>query len=390
MFIIIGFILTILVSVVNGVRLVVSKEVQESTNAKYRIACYFIAFACFGLAIGNIAHILRNGLEYAPIEVCSMISLSISVFQALLVTAAMIMLYTNRNVVVKKFIIHAIPLLLFSVAYIVAIQFQENQKSANISDFIAAAHYNVPSAIRLFYFLFYIVQLILFTIIFFRERSRYISYAVPAIATASKVIRLEWVKYAFLVALLEGILSISIMIIPSYTTEMIFRVVTFLFYLVFPIYYINYSRTYNRVKAMLDNTENEMSHVIVEENNGMDQILTRLVMQNNELFKKCEAYIVQEKCYLNPELKVETIVTELGTNRTYLANAIKQNTGQTIGEFILSQRLKHAQDMLKDEQFKKVKIEDIAIRSGFNSLRTFHRNFKASFGITPEEYRKKY
>ena len=141
---------------------------------------------------------------------------------------------------------------------------------------------------------------------------------------------------------------------------------------------------------MLDNTENEMSHVIVEENNGMDQILTRLVMQNNELFKKCEAYIVQEKCYLNPELKVETIVTELGTNRTYLANAIKQNTGQTIGEFILSQRLKHAQDMLKDEQFKKVKIEDIAIRSGFNSLRTFHRNFKASFGITPEEYRKKY
>ena len=111
MFIIIGFILTILVSVVNGVRLVVSKEVQQSTNAKYRIACYFIAFACFGLAIGNIAHILRNGLEYAPIEVCSMISLSISVFQALLVTAAMIMLYTNRNVVVKKFIIHAIPFL---------------------------------------------------------------------------------------------------------------------------------------------------------------------------------------------------------------------------------------------------------------------------------------
>ncbi|MBP5423545.1 MAG: helix-turn-helix transcriptional regulator [Paludibacteraceae bacterium] len=390
MFIVIGFILTVLVSVVNGVRLVVSKEVQQSTNTKYRIACYFIAFACFGLAIGNIAHILRNGLEYAPIEVCSMISLSISVFQALLVTAAMVMLYTNRNVVVKKFIIHAIPFLLFSVAYIVAIQFQENQKSANISDFIAAAHYNVPSAIRLFYFIFYIVQLILFTIIFFRERSRYISYAVPAIATASKVIRLEWVKYAFLVALLEGILSISIMIIPSYVTEMIFRVVTFLFYLVFPIYYINYSRTYNRVKAMLANTENETSHVIVEENNGMDQILTRLVMQNNELFKKCEAYIVQEKCYLNPELKVESIVTELGTNRTYLANAIKQNTGQTIGEFILSQRLKHAQDMLKDEQFKKVKIEDIAIRSGFNSLRTFHRNFKASFGITPEEYRKKY
>ena len=94
------------------------------------------------------------------------------------------------------------------------------------------------------------------------------------------------------------------------------------------------------------------------------------------------------KCYLNPDLRVDSLVTELGTNRTYLANAIKQNTGQTIGEFVLFYRLKHAQEMLRDEQYKKTKIEEIAILSGFKSLRTFYRNFKNTFGLTPEEYRK--
>ena len=388
MFVEIGFIATILVGLINGVRLVVDKNVQQATYTKYKTTCRLIAIACVGLAIGNVAHILRNGLVYAPIEVCSIISLMISSTQSVLITASLIMLYTSKNFVVKKHIIHLIPLILLTVAYFIAIQFQENQKSTNISEFMDAVHYNVPSAIRFAYFVFYILQLIVLTIGFFRERSHYIEHAIPAIVTASKVVRLEWVKFAFLTALLEGVLAISIMIIPSYTTEVIFRIVTFLFYLVFPIYYINYSKTYSRIKEMLDNTILDTSKKDDEEEDGMDQILTRLVLQNNELFKKCEEYVVNGKCYLNPDLRVESLVTELGTNRTYLANAIKQNTGQTIGEFVLFYRLKHAQKMLRDEQYKKTKIEEIAILSGFKSLRTFYRNFKNTFGLTPEEYRK--
>ena len=69
MFVEIGFIATILVGLINGVRLVVDKNVQQATYAKYKTTCRLIAFACVGLAIGNVAHILRNGLVYAPIEV---------------------------------------------------------------------------------------------------------------------------------------------------------------------------------------------------------------------------------------------------------------------------------------------------------------------------------
>lgn len=390
---------TIFISFISGTRLVTYKGIRNSTYTKYKIVCYILAAACFCLGIFNIIHIVKNGFVYIQLPSCSIISLTISASQSFLFTAALIPLYTNKKILFRKYALHSIPMIFFPIAYFISIQFEENLHTSSINDIIYAIQIkNIPSIIRAAFCVTYFLQMGIFTRLFFKVRKEYLCYAETVAQTTSKSIRLEWVKYAFLSALLEGILAIVFVTTPTLVTETIFRAITSLFYLVFPIYYIDYSNTYNSIKEMLQNTVKDENGENIDlkessslnfsgDNSGIDQMLSNVIVRNNELFRKAQIYIVEEKHYTNPDLKIETILTELGTNRIYLTNAIKQNTNQTISEFILTCRIDYAKELLRDSHSQQ-KIEEIAQSSGFNSLRTFYRNFKSKTGVTPEEYRK--
>jgi AraC-like DNA-binding protein len=49
--------------------------------------------------------------------------------------------------------------------------------------------------------------------------------------------------------------------------------------------------------------------------------------------------------------------------------------------------LEKAKEILDDSGFEGC-IEDVAIRSGFNSVSTFRRSFQKKYGCTPSQYRK--
>ena len=59
----------------------------------------------------------------------------------------------------------------------------------------------------------------------------------------------------------------------------------------------------------------------------------------------------------------------------------------TPNDFVLNYRLKQATVLLKENPG--LQIADIAIQLGFGSSRYFSRCFKACYGMTPGEYRKK-
>jgi AraC-like DNA-binding protein len=92
-----------------------------------------------------------------------------------------------------------------------------------------------------------------------------------------------------------------------------------------------------------------------------------------------------KQLYLDPDLSIITLSTELGTNRTYLSNLINQYLHTTFSNFVNAYRIRYAKNLLQKTDDT---IEDIVQASGFQSRTTFWRAFAQVVGCTPKEFRK--
>lgn len=105
-----------------------------------------------------------------------------------------------------------------------------------------------------------------------------------------------------------------------------------------------------------------------------------------ELFRRIEETLRSEHLFTQSDLDRKTLAGRMGTNETYLANAIRNANGETFTGYITGLRLRHALKML-DEQ-PDLTFEAIAVDSGFGSYSPFFRAFRKQYGISPSDYRK--
>lgn len=87
----------------------------------------------------------------------------------------------------------------------------------------------------------------------------------------------------------------------------------------------------------------------------------------------------------NSALDVDFLVEALGMSRTPLYKKLKEITGQTVREFILSIRLKCATELLLTTDDT---IAEISYQLGFSSPSNFSRSFQKQFEKTPKRYRE--
>ncbi|MDL2265099.1 response regulator [Parabacteroides sp. OttesenSCG-928-G21] len=85
----------------------------------------------------------------------------------------------------------------------------------------------------------------------------------------------------------------------------------------------------------------------------------------------------------NIDFSVEALGSAVGLTRGHLYKKLVSITGKTPSEFIKIIRLKRAKQLLEESQLQ---ISEIAYAVGFNSPKTFAKNFRAEFGISPSEY----
>lgn len=129
-------------------------------------------------------------------------------------------------------------------------------------------------------------------------------------------------------------------------------------------------------------TLEDADNSLTEQNEYVQEQLlffSNLARQLNELMES-------KQLYLNPDLTVAALSTELGTNRTYVSNLINQFLRTTFSAYVNAYRVKHAKNLLLETDDT---VEEIFQASGFQSRTTFWRAFAQEVGCTPKEFRRR-
>lgn len=95
-----------------------------------------------------------------------------------------------------------------------------------------------------------------------------------------------------------------------------------------------------------------------------------------------------EKLFLKTDLKITDVSKELLTNRTYISHHINTVLGMSFNTYVNQFRVNEAIAIMKGDLGESVKMEEIAERSGFGSIKSFQRSFKEYTGQNPQAYRK--
>ncbi|MEK0314024.1 response regulator transcription factor [Cohnella sp. 56] len=98
--------------------------------------------------------------------------------------------------------------------------------------------------------------------------------------------------------------------------------------------------------------------------------------------QRIKAYI--EARYAGP-ITVEELAKTVYLTPNYISNLFKEQTGETITDYVTGVRMRHARTQLADPQRK---IYEIAESTGFNSTSYFSVVFKNMYGASPKEYRE--
>jgi AraC-like DNA-binding protein len=101
------------------------------------------------------------------------------------------------------------------------------------------------------------------------------------------------------------------------------------------------------------------------------------------LMRSISDYIVE---HYKEKISLSDVALRLGYNYHYLSKRFNKIFHVSFTEFLNSYRLDAALELLVETELD---ITEVALSSGFQSVRSFNDFFKMKMGATPSEYREK-
>jgi AraC family transcriptional regulator, carnitine catabolism transcriptional activator len=110
---------------------------------------------------------------------------------------------------------------------------------------------------------------------------------------------------------------------------------------------------------------------------------TRPEADRQRLEKAADFYL--HACYgTRTPARAEEFAQFVQRARPYLSRRVVELIGMPLSDYLRSKQLAHAERLLRTTPLS---VEQVAMASAFGSEWTFHRRFKAAFGVTPAAYR---
>lgn len=133
---------------------------------------------------------------------------------------------------------------------------------------------------------------------------------------------------------------------------------------------------------------NETKEEVLELTQKLEESRNERLSQNTQaLYERIKTAMDEHKLYLNADLDIKLLAEEIGSSRTIISVCINSLTGKTFRQWLSEYRLSLFVELLKNHLDDP--IEDLMRQCGYKDQSTFRRQFKAMYGMTAGEYRKK-
>lgn len=103
--------------------------------------------------------------------------------------------------------------------------------------------------------------------------------------------------------------------------------------------------------------------------------------------QRLDDYMAYSEPYRDASLSRRELSVAVEMPERAVAAMIRQELGQSVVEYITEWRLRHTCRLLTGSV--DMPVTAIAEQLGFGTLRSFQRNFRDAYGLTPSEYRSK-
>jgi YesN/AraC family two-component response regulator len=110
----------------------------------------------------------------------------------------------------------------------------------------------------------------------------------------------------------------------------------------------------------------------------------------DDIIKKLDNLVVDEKAYLKHRLTIKEISVIIGVNYKYISIAIKEYYSTDFRNYLNKHRVSYAKRLLVSKEFQTSSIDHISDLCGFKSRTTFYKYFKKEENLTPSEYQEKF
>lgn len=107
---------------------------------------------------------------------------------------------------------------------------------------------------------------------------------------------------------------------------------------------------------------------------------SRIQSKSDILFEKSYLYIKEN--FKNPDLSIDDVIATSGMSGTYFRRLFSEKAGCSPIEYLTSERLKLAEQLLLSGNFS---VSEVALMSGFSDSNYFSRVVKKTYGVPPSK-----
>ena len=191
-----------------------------------------------------------------------------------------------------------------------------------------------------------------------------------------------WIR----VYVISGIVDVlSYLLVLTYHT-MIVSILYFHFTIALTVLRV-YMELIYRIVAKKESSETIMTPNI-EENNAIGKAIADAqetpTYDDNNLYIRLQRYMMDNQAWRNPNMSLSMLTEEMGTNRTTLAKAVRENGIESISFYINKLRISDFISLMKNDS--KMSIKEAFFICGYRSRTTALRNFRQMTGTIPSDY----
>ena len=104
----------------------------------------------------------------------------------------------------------------------------------------------------------------------------------------------------------------------------------------------------------------------------------------NMVYNKVLRFMESCRPYLDPGFTIDDLAEAVFSNKVYLSKAVNYYSGRNFRQFVNYYRVLYATDLMKKDRH--LKVSELALKCGFNSVVTFNAAFKLNMNMTPSAY----